>query len=147
MVTFKTIEGCRTASIDQLRIFGMVVRRHPVRTISAHDAITLYLENIPPDLYSIDLEQKLSRALHPDIYVGLDVGQNDYGKPASCEIRFPSFEAAYHAFVELEKIDMGAIGEEASREEIEEAVPCRLHWMKTPEDAVGFWTRQINFDH
>ena len=147
MVTFKTIEGCRTASIDQLRIFGMVVRRHPVRTISAHDAITLYLENIPPDLYSIDLEQKLSRALHPDIYVGLDVGQNDCGKPASCEIRFPSFEAAYHAFVELEKIDMGAIGEEASREEIEEAVPCRLHWMKTPEDAVGFWTRQINFDH
>lgn len=147
MVTFESEEGCKMASIDQLRIFGMVIRRHPARTIRAQDATTLHLENIPEGLYSLDLEQKLSRALHPDMYIGLDVGQNDYGKPASCEIRFPNFEAAFHAFTILEQINMSAEMPVEENEGAEDEVPqCVLHWMKTPADAVGHWTRQLCFD-
>ena len=142
MVTFESEEGCKMASIDQLRIFGMVIRRYPARSICAQEATTLHLENIPKGLYSLDLEQKLSRALHPDMYIGLDVGQNDYAKPASCEIRFPNFEAAFRAYTVLE----GLLSILQENQVTEEGPRCALHWMKTPADSLGYWTRQLSFD-
>jgi len=142
MVTFESEEGCKVASIDQLRIFGMVIRRHPARSICAREATTLHLENIPKGLYSLDLEQKLSRALHPDMYIGLDVGQNDYAKPASCEIRFPNFEAAFRAYTVLE----GLLSTLHENQATDEGPHCDLHWMKTPADSLGYWTRQLSFD-
>ena len=152
-IVFKTEEGYKAASRDELRIFGMVIRRHPARTIRAKEATTLYLENVPPGLYSLDVETKLSRALHPDIYIGLDVGQNDYWRPASCEIRFPSFETALHAFNEIEKIDMHSetapIDDGGDEDADADALPepeCAIHWMPTPDDASFYYTRQTNFD-
>ena len=150
-IVFKSEEGYQAASRDELRIFGMVIRRHPARTIPARDATTLYLENVPPGLYSLDVETKLSRALHPDIYIGLDVGQNDYWRPASCEIRFPSFETALHAFNEIEKIDMNSETApiDDGGDEDADAMPkpeCAIHWMPTPDDASFYYTRQTNFD-
>lgn len=150
-IVFKTEEGYKAASRDELRIFGMVIRRHPARTLPAKDATTLYLENAPPGLYALDVETKLSRALHPDIYIGLDVGQNDYWRPASCEIRFPSFETALHAFNEIEKIDMNSETApiEDGNDEGADTMPdpeCAIHWMPTPDDASFYYTRQTNFD-
>ena len=150
-IVFKSEEGYKAASRDELRIFGMVIRRHPARTIRAKDATTLYLENVPPGLYSLDVETKLSRALHPDVYIGLDVGQNDYWRPASCEIRFPSFETALHAFNQIEKIDMNSetapfdVGGDKDADTMPEP-ECAIHWMPTPDDASFYYTRQTNFD-
>jgi len=153
-IVFKTEEGYQAASRDELRMFGMVIERHPARSIRAKDATTLYLENVPKGLYSLDVETKLSRALHPDIYIGLDVGQNDYWRPATCEIRFPSFETAFHAFNEIEKIDMNSETAplddgNGDGEESIDAMPepeCAIHWMPTPDDASFYYTRQTNFD-
>ena len=154
-IIFATKEGYEAASRDELRIFGMVIRRHPARSIPAKDATTLYLENVPRGLYALDVETKLSRTLHPDIYIGLDVGQNDYWRPASCEIRFPSFETALHAFAEIEKIDMSSetapieTDDKIDDNEDFERLPgpqCAIHWMPTTDDASFFYTRVANFD-
>jgi len=133
IVTFATEKGYKVASDAHLSIFGLVLRRHLVRSIQASTMTTLFIENIPPRFFSLDLEYKLSRALHPDIYVCLDVGQNDYSEPKSCEIMFPSFEVAFHAFQKLQQVDMGSDD-------------CVMNWIKTSDDAMGYWTRKLGFD-
>lgn len=133
IVTFATDEGYEVATEASLRIFGMVIRRHPVRSIEARDMKRLYVENIPPGFYSLDIEYKLSRVLHPDIYVCLDIGHHDFSEPSSCEIKFPTFEMAYHSFVKLQQVDMGSD-------------ECVLNWMKMPQNAMGYWTREVGFD-
>ena len=153
-IVFETEEGYEAASRDELRIFGMVIRRHPARSIPAKDATTLYLENVPRGLYALDVETKLSRALHPDIYIGLDVGQNDYWRPANCEIRFPSFETALRAFTEIEKIDMSSETapietDDDDNEDVDMRLPapqCAIHWMPTPDDSAFYYTRATSFD-
>ena len=70
MLTFKDAEGYKTATCPELSIFGCVIRRHPVMSIKPEDVTTLYLENIPQNLYSMDVEYKLARCLHPhEVYV------------------------------------------------------------------------------
>eukprot|EP00978_Attheya_sp_CCMP212_P001132 scaffold2345_cov51-Attheya_sp.AAC.4 len=133
IVTFVTKSGYETAIDAPLRIFGMVVRRHPMRSQKASDMKTLYIENIPTGFYALDMESKLSKVLHPEIYVSLDMGQHDYSEPTSLEIRFASFEAASYAFQYLQQVDMGS-------------ADCALNWMKTPQTAMEYWTREMAFD-
>lgn len=102
-----------------------------MRSIRADDITSLFLEDIPEGMYSLDVEHKLSQLLHPEIYVCLDVGQHDFAEPSSCEIKFPSFQMAYHAYQKLQDLDI----EGAS-----------LHWMRTPEDAMKYWTREYSFE-
>lgn len=132
VITFATEGGYDSATDAPLSIFGMVIRRHAVRSVRARDMTRLYIENIPPGFYSLDIEVKLSRELHPDITVCLDMGHHDYSEPSSCEIKFPSFDMAYHAFMKLREVDMGS--EDAA-----------LNWMRTPENAQGYWCREIGF--
>jgi len=130
-ITFTSQEGYDNAVDAPLRIFGMVVRKHPMRTIRTIDMTSLYLEDIPEGMYSLDIEHKLSQLLHPEIYVCLDVGQHDFAEPSSCEIKFPSFEMAQYAFHKLQELDIEGVS---------------LQWMRTPEDAMKYWTREYSFE-
>ena len=130
-ITFTSQEGYESAIDAPLRIFGMVVRKHPMRTIRPMDMTSLYLEDIPEGMYSLDIEHKLSQLLHPEIYVCLNIGQHDFAEPSSCEIKFPSFEMAQHAFYKLKDLDIEGVS---------------LHWMRTPQDAMKYWTREYSFE-
>ena len=132
-IKFSSSVGYDTATIDALRIFGMVVRFHPIRTIRARDVTSLFIENIPSGQLSIDIEHQISKVLHPDIYVCVDLGVNDYAVLNSCEIKFPTFEVANHAYSLLQNVDFG-------NDE------CTLNWMRTRENAMGYWTRELGFD-
>ena len=130
-ITFTSKEGYDAAVDPPLRIFGMVVRKHPMRSIRATDMTSLFLEDIPQGMYSLDIEHKLSQLLHPEIYVCLDVGQHDFAEPASCEIKFPSFEMAHYAYQKLQELNIEG---------------SSLQWMRTPEDAMKYWTREYSFE-
>lgn len=130
-ITFSSQEGYAYAVDAPMRLFGMVVRKHPMRSIRATDMTSLFLEEIPAGIYSLDIEHRLSKLLHPEIYVCLDVGQHDYTEPSSCEIKFPTFEMADHAYHKLQDLDIEGIV---------------LNWMRTPEDAEKYWTREYTFE-
>merc|ERR1712176_1680760 len=73
MLRFQTFEGYKRAVDDSLVVLGTVIRRHPVLSIQPRNAKTLYLEQIPMNLFEADVELKLARLLHPHhIYIGLD---------------------------------------------------------------------------
>ena len=122
MLTFKDAEGFKTATGPELSIFGCVIRRHPVMSIKPQDMSTLYLENIPQNLYSMDVEYKLARCLHRhQVYVMLDgmkgVGKDvennnqDYSEPSSCEIKFEDFHTAMQAYNWIRAGADGTVGE------------------------------------
>ncbi|KAK1748366.1 aspartyl aminopeptidase [Skeletonema marinoi] len=121
MLTFEDAEGFKTATGPELSIFGCVIRRHPVMSIKPQDMSTLYLENIPQNLYSMDVEYKLARCLHPhQVYVmlngmkgvGKDVEINqDYSEPASCEVKFEDFQTALQAYNWIRTGADGTVGE------------------------------------
>lgn len=130
MIEFQDHEGYETATKEILRIFGMIIRRQAARTFSARSKSKIYIENIPSGFYSMDMEVKISEALHPDMYLSLSLGQHVNSEPSSCTLTFPTFETAYYAYHKLGSVDFG------SKE-------CALHWMKTPSNAMGYWTREI----
>ena len=156
MLTFKDAEGFKTATCPELSIFGCVIRRHPVMSIKPQDMSTLYLDNIPQNLYSMDVEYKLARCLHPhQVYVMLDgmkgVGKDeekgssqDYSEPASCEIKFEDFQTASQAYNWIRAGADGTVGEE-SNVTLMGGEDCRLHWFRTPQDGMKYWTRELNF--
>jgi hypothetical protein len=99
LVTFATDEGFNVACGPPLRLFGMVVRKHAIRSIRAMDMNKLYIEYLPPGIHSADLEYQLAKLLRDrNIYVCLDLGQHTRREPTSCEITFPSFEVAYSSY-------------------------------------------------
>lgn len=145
MLTFGNEESMLSASKDSLRIFGVIVKGHSVRSIRAKDLTRLYIENIGPPASgsglfrsAMDIEFSLSRLLNPDLYVSLDITSGTHQKscrvvPGSCEIMFPSFEVAYDAFSKLrEGLDMVTEDEE-----------CTINWMRTPPDALQYWKREL----
>ncbi len=154
MLTFKDAEGFKTATGPELSIFGCVVRRHPVMSIKPKDMSTLYLENIPQNLYSMDVEYKLARCLHPhQVYVMLDgmkgVGKDvesnqDYSEPASCEVKFEDFQTAMQAYNWIRAREDGTLGE-GNDVTLLGGEDCRLHWFRTPQDGMKYWTRELNF--
>jgi len=156
MLTFKDAEGFKTATCPELSIFGCVIRRHPVMSIKAQNVTTLYLENIPQNLYSMDVEYKLARCLHPhQVYVMLDgmkgVGKHaqngnnqEYSEPASCEVAFENFQTAMQAYNWIRTGAEGS-GGEGTNVTLMGGEECQLHWFRTPVDGIKYWTRELFF--
>lgn len=130
LIEFEDDDGYKTATMQMLRIFGMVIRRQAAKSYPARSTNKIYIENIPPGLYSMDVEIKLSEILHPDIYVSLSLGQHINSEPSNCVLTFPTFETAYYAYQKLQDVNFGS-------------EDCVMHWMKTPPNAMGYWTRDI----
>jgi len=149
LLNFEEETVASTASQDALRIFGMIVRGHSVRSIRAKEITRLYIDNIPftdggNTRNVMDIEHSLSQLLNPDLFVSLDISSSSTPKskkvaPTSCEIVFPSFEIAHEAFCILqEKLDLlkdGAVADDGEA--------STINWMKTPPDALQYWTRQL----
>lgn len=133
IVTFKDEDGFKRGSIDMLRIFGMVIRRHAAKSYPARSVHKLYIENIPDGLYALDIEEKLSKLLHPDMYISLEIGQHVNSQPKNSVLSFPSYEVAHLAYEKLRIMDFGS----------EE---CTVNWMATPKDSMLHWTRKISPD-
>jgi len=130
-VVYHNKSGRDAALNDHLRIFGMVLRKHAMRSVPSEEMSTLYIENIPRGFHCLDLEHNLSKVLHPDLYICLDIADNDYAQPTSCEIHFPNHDFAMFAFERLQKVDMGSD-------------ECVMNWVRTPKNAMDFWTREID---
>ena len=133
LIQFEDEEGYKAASIDPLRIFGMIIRRHPARSIPASKLDEIYVENISKDFKWSQMNHRLSEVLSPDIQVIPEFGQRMRGNPSRCKIKFPTFEVAHYAFQRLEK--MGLDSEDVT-----------VNWIETPADAEKYWTRDIFID-
>ena len=144
MLNFADEESMQAASNDSLRIFGMIIRGHSVRSVRAKELTRLYIDNIGPLTGSnefrtaIDIEASLSQLLSPDIYVSLDISSSAHRKstrvvPGSCEIMFPAFEVAFDAFCKLR--------EDLSLVKYNDL--CSINLLKTPGDAMLYWKREL----
>ena len=131
MIIFKDEHGFNRATNNMLRIFGMVIRRHAAKSLNARNLYKLHIENIPDGYYAIDIEEKLSKVLHPDMYLSLATGQHINSQAKDLTLEFPSFEVAYHAFNQLKTTDF--VSDECTT----------LNWMPTPKNSMAYWTRQI----
>jgi hypothetical protein len=150
LITFATQDGFDAANNSALKLFGMVVRRHAMRSWKALDFNKLYVDNLPKGLLSVDLEYQLMTSLKAnDIYICLDIGQRKNVEPTSCEITFPSFEIAYSCFDKVcESIEILRDSVEGQqmffRPEDTESF-LAVNWLRTPDDAMQYWTRQKGF--
>ena len=133
---YKDVAGATKAVSDPLRIFGMVLDKHLIRSHRALDMTKLYLEDIGSTHNVTSIEYELSQILHPELYVCLDIGSRQYKIRGSsnCVIKFPTFEAAYWSYLRL-----------SNELKLLEDENCALHWMETPRDAMKYWTRELNF--
>ena len=137
LVTFADDKGRQRALDYSLRIFGMVIRRHPARSISSEKMTRLYLENIPTGAACSacsELENHLSQYLQPELFACMDAGQNNRVVVGSCEIKFPSFELALKSYERLSERFLQSEG------------AYSINWLRTPKDADKWWTRSIGFD-
>ena len=149
LISFATDQGFQAAIDSSLRLFGMVVRKHAMRSIRASDRTKLYIENLPGGLHTLDLEYQMARFLkEQDIYVCLDLGQNQRAEPTSCEIAFPSFETAFFCFDKVNESVKDIVTSIEKKNEDEEVAlkEATVNWIRTPPDAVKYWTRQIGFE-
>jgi len=159
MVLYKDAKSAKKAGCDPLRIFGMVLDHHLMRSHRASDMTVLYLEDVPSSLHTVSsMEFELSQLLCPaDLYLCLDdSGHNRLRKkgagkkqhPLSYTIKFPSFEAAYWSYWKL-SLELQLLrdkeGSSSSRSTGTIATGPALHWMETPKDAQLYWTRKLNF--
>jgi hypothetical protein len=145
VILYEEVEGATKALADPLRIFGMVLDKHLIRSHRPRSITTLFLEDIPSTHHDVaSIEYELSQVLHPDLYVCLDTRDGvDWTRssrsaavdPLNCVIQFPCFEAVYWAYWKL-SLELELLREDEN---------CSLQWMETPKDAMLYWTRQLNF--
>ena len=165
LILYQDATGAAKASCDPLRIFGMVVDHHLMRSFPASDMHALYLEDVvPSSLFGYDvrtIESGLNTLFEPiHLNVCLDDYHHNYSyldrqkkkglnqKPLSYKITFPNFHAAYTSYWKL-KYELELLQEEEKdanhkAHELMPPIPS-LHWMKTPPDAVLYWTRKLNY--
>lgn len=136
LLAFADEDGYKKAIEESLRIFGMLVEKHPVRSIPASDMTRLYLESVPDGYPCLDFEYQLGQLLDPDLFVCLDAGQNNQAMVGSCEIKFPSFEVAYASYQKLRKLDILQDNDTG----------CTLNWKRSPRNAILWWSRKLGFD-
>ncbi len=161
MILYKDASGAQKASCDPLRLFGMVVDQHLMRSHRASDMMTLYLEDVPWSIQTMEYE--LGKLLEAsDLYVCLDDSAQHlnlntkagrFGKSKknpnrskellSYTIRFPSFEAAYWSFWKLSR-ELPLLQTTTTTTTSKLDSPA-LHWMDTPKDSHLYWTRKLNF--
>ena len=154
MLRFTNDAGYRIATSQELCIFGCVIRRHPVLSIRSHDINTIYLEQLPPHLFSIDVEFKLGELLYPHKFsvmhdgmqgLGLngckkksDENYQEYSRPSSCQVRFVDYQAAAQAYRWIRE-DRSAFCRNGNVDEIQ------VHWFQTPSNSMDYWTRDLSF--
>ena len=156
MILYKDAASAKKASCEPLRLFGMVLDQHLMRSHRASDMRTLYLEDVPCSIQT--MEFKLGQLLEAsDLYVCLDDSAQDlnlrtkagrYGKKhlfnqqlLSYTIRFPSFEAAYWSYWKLSR-ELPLLETKSHPSHLYSPA---LHWMDTPGDSYLYWTRKLNF--
>ena len=146
LLTFASPDGYEVAMDPNLHLFGMIVRKHAVRSVRSHDMTRLYIQNIPYGLQAADVEYQIGSCLKPDLYVSLDLGNNQRRKePTHCEISFPSFAMAHASFPKVQEgIQKLVPSRTIYEDEAEES--CSVQWMKTPKNAFQYWTRELGFD-
>eukprot|EP00977_Amphora_coffeiformis_P017285 scaffold5538_cov159-Amphora_coffeaeformis.AAC.3 len=126
IVEFVDDDGYQRAIDDTLRVFGMIIRRHAVRSVPAAKVTSLFLEDLTNGGYCLELQYELERVIH--LQVSLDQGQKAKVLVQSCEIAFPSFDLAWEAYTKLRNIN------------------GQVQWFRTPKDATSWWTRERGFD-
>jgi len=173
LLTFATDDAFRVATQDAMLLFGMVVRRHDMRSMRASSLSKLYIENLPRGIGALELENRLGNILKEEgIFVSLDVGYRKRAKPRSCEICFPSFEVAFKSYIVLsaglestvptkeddikafdvagdndnDKDDATEDKEEEGKQESNADLPVVVNWMRTPKNAELYWTRELGFE-
>jgi len=140
LITFATNKGSQLALDLHLKLFGMIVQKHAMRSLPVSDLNKLYVENIPQGVHSADLEYQLAKYLRGiDIHVSLELGQQKRQEPTSCEIAFPSFEVAFIS-QDIVKKSVNALAEsiaEFREDDAKEDTPREavVNWIKTPVDA------------
>jgi hypothetical protein len=137
-ILYRDANGASKATVDSLRIFGMVLDKHLIRSYAASSMTKLYLEDMSAEHDVTSMEATLSQILHPNLYVCLDVEQQRQKRfpgPSHCVVRFPDFASAYWAYSKL-SAELPCL--KANDE-------CQLHWMPTPGDAELYWTRKLNY--
>ena len=161
LITFSSHEAYQNAIDSHLRIFGMVVRKHAIRSLFCSNVTTLYVENIPRGISATDLEYELSKTLKEEnIYLWLNRQPHGVSDVTSCEIKFQSFEIAFGCFdrvrITVERLVDGVAEHRVNNEQtgdgaqavIEDDGVSRLavNFLRTPYDAHMYWTRQKGFE-
>lgn len=160
ILRFKTDAGYQMATSQELCIFGCVIRRHPVLSIKSHDVNTLHLEQIPPHLFSIDVENRLGELLYPHKFslmldgtqgLGLDgciknsdANHQEYSRPSSCQIRFADHRAAAQAYQWIRE-EGKKFFKNSSNGVDEINGSFEVHWFQTPSNSMDYWTRDLSF--
>ncbi|GKY95757.1 hypothetical protein MPSEU_000536500 [Mayamaea pseudoterrestris] len=134
-LTFSDAAGHRACCIDELRIFGMIVQMHPIRSLRASDMTSLFVENIPDKTFCIDFEEILNGIVREGLFATAAAGENRRAIVGSCEIKFPSFEISYESFHKLLESDL-----------LQNRSDSAVHWFRTPFDAEAWWKRKRGFD-
>ena len=164
MLRFRSPEGYRMATSAELRIFGCVIRRHPVPTVKTREVTTLYLEGVPSDLLAMDVECELAQLMHKRGLRVMQDGMQGVGRtnargggrvletssyqenavPSSCQIKFEDYQAAYQTYQEVR--DGNEDGDGArNRVSLFGGEECQVHWFRTPANSMAYWTRELAF--
>ncbi len=164
MILYKESAGAEKASCDPLRLFGMVLDQHLMRSHRASDMTTLYLEDVPCSIKNVSsMEFELGQILEAsDLYVCLDDSaqhlnlrtkaggdekkrrKHQANQIFSYTIRFPSFEAAYWSYWKLSR-ELPLLETTNDPLSPSHLGGPTLHWMDTPRDSHLYWTRKLNF--
>ena len=132
IVNFCDEKGYERAVDDNLRIFGMLIRRHPVRSTPCSRLKSFFLEKIEGGKPCRELEYELEKALGLEIF--LQPGQKSGVHVGSCEIVFPSFDVAWKAWGKINKL------------KIIKKKLAQAQWFRTLKDAEKWWLRERGFD-
>ncbi|KAL7560151.1 hypothetical protein ACA910_013162 [Epithemia clementina (nom. ined.)] len=145
LIEFSEKSGYDMATQPGLCVFGMVLKRHDVRTIPSQTRLhTLFIENLnchlPPSssnpdenqqqsiMRAKDMESNLQKLLDP-VWVTAASGQDGLDAIGSCQIQFPSFQISWWAYKTLTTTPGFQ----------------NVHWIRTPDDAIKWWTREEGF--
>jgi hypothetical protein len=125
LLAFADVKGYEKALNKSLRLFGMLIDRHPARSVPGTSLTTLFIDNFHEKIKKV--EQRLNKKLSSHWTVCLEAGQSNRVDAHSCEIKFPSFAKAYEARRLL-------------------ADDYSTQWIRTPANAMQWWSRELGFD-
>ena len=145
IITFQSESGYKTSLDPNLCLFGMVIRRHAVRSYRASDMNKLFIDNIPLSWSSRDLEHEISQCLEPMVSVYLDLGAHATRFATSCEINFPDFEVTFESHRRL--VAGLNLSNHVAKESqgTEPASPISINFWKNPRHAIRYWNRDLGF--
>lgn len=145
-VTFKDKESMNLAYTDNLRIFGLVLRKQCSSIARVKELDTLYVDipgnaeeeeedegtkSQPPPEHSLEVEMRLRDVMGTSVFICMALGEHEWGLPSTVEVRFPNHEIARWAKNKIESSD------ECKQAEY------RVNWFRTRPDAMKHWKREV----